>query len=200
MRGGGVATYSKAGKDKVMTKAAKNLELGTANAHISKSDAAVWVAVHDHLRETLDRSVKASDFVNYAEGNQGPHVADVRRLLWFGAKSDKELAYVARVSRASYVTRVSFIIVQPKDQNQKPVRIRALLSVVEENGTRGYVSIDEVSRSNTKRRQVIIDAKNDLLTFQRRFNNLHVLFGVPGGRVLDVIAQAIKQLDRLKTG
>lgn len=183
-----------------MTKAATKLEpIESRLRTISKADAAVWITVHDHLRKALNRSVKASDFVNYAEENKGPHVADVRRLLWYGAKTEKELAYDARVTRASQVTRVAFVIVQPRDQTQKPIRIRALLSVVGKDDQRGYVSIDEVSRKKTLKRQVVVEAKNDLLSFQRRFNNLNVLFGIQGGRILDVIAQAIKQLGQLDT-
>jgi hypothetical protein len=168
---------------------------------ISKEDASLWLVVQAHLRKSLGRPVAPVDFVDYADGKKGPHVDRVRALLWY-EKTDTNLARLFRIHRAAQITRFAFIVIQPT--KGKPQKIRALLSVsqpkVTEGGLvpRGFVSVAEISQTKRYREEVIRDAQRELFTFQQKYSKLSSIFGPQGGRVLDVIAAAIKQLEELK--
>jgi hypothetical protein len=165
---------------------------------ISKEDAAIWLEVQDHLRNSLERPPYPSDFVDFAEGKEGPHIDRIRALLWFDIKTDKDLAREMRVRRAGDITRAAFVLIKGPDK--EPLRVRALLSVKTQQPhgvEHGYMSVMEVARTSDRKKEVLWEAMRDLQAFQQKYRNLAILFGVPGGKVLDAIALAGKQLKEI---
>lgn len=93
---------------------------------------------------------------------------------------DSRAAEKWRRHEASHIIRCLVTVVASKEQKEggEQTPVRSFVSISRDDALRKYERIDFVLRDESSRSSMLLDAKRDMLTFQRKYGNLVELANV----------------------